>query len=177
MVSEEVVAAGGRSGLSRWADHRSSNFGVWPVVSDTGAPVASGAGALASGKVTADGLSGVVLWGPEGPLDLSYCFWAGAVPTLMSSAELAKIANCFLMGIPPVIMIFRRKRPASLAGSSSTVAAQIGWVMPRTPHRTGENRDNFRTSDRAIVMLMFAIDAVGRSLGDRETVDRDMADT
>ena len=44
-----MVAVGNRSGVSRWADHRSSKFAAWPVV--------SGAGVLASGAFMAGGIS------------------------------------------------------------------------------------------------------------------------
>jgi hypothetical protein len=45
-------------------------------------PVVSGAGVLASGKVTIGALSGVVLCSPEGALDLSYCWVSRTEPML-----------------------------------------------------------------------------------------------
>ena len=59
-VAFGMVAVGDRYGTPPWADHRSSKFGAWPVVSIIGAPVASGA--LTSGRVTTGAVSGVVLW-------------------------------------------------------------------------------------------------------------------
>jgi hypothetical protein len=50
-VTFDMVAAGGRYGTAAWADHRSSKFGPWPVVSGTGAPEASRARVLTSGNV------------------------------------------------------------------------------------------------------------------------------
>ena len=101
---------GNRSGVSRWADHRSSKFDACPVVS--GAPVFA--------------LS------PEGAPDLSYCWGvsccANAMPTLMISAKLAKINNCFLKGFSSGLVGSRGKRPASLSGSSSGVAVANDWT-------------------------------------------------
>ena len=93
-----MVAVGNRSVVSRWADHRSSKLGAWPVV--------SGAAVLASGKLTTGALSGVVLWSPEGAPDLSYCCgvscWANATPEQMSSAELARLPIVSSRVFPPV---------------------------------------------------------------------------
>jgi hypothetical protein len=97
-------AFGGRYGTPPWANHRSSNLGAWPVVSIMGAPVASGAGALAWGKVTIGGWSGVVLWSPDGAADLSYCwgvrawFSANATPVLTTTVAAATKMAGFLMG-------------------------------------------------------------------------------
>jgi hypothetical protein len=142
-----MVAVGNRSVVSRWADHRSSKLGAWPVV--------SGAAVLASGKLTTGALSGVVLWSPEGAPDLSYCCgvscWANATPEQMSSA-VAKITNCFLKGVSSGLVGSRGKRPASLSGSSSSVAVEIDWtcrecrsgcesteilITPTRPHSVG----------------------------------------
>jgi hypothetical protein len=100
------VALGNRSGVSRWADHRSSKFGACPVVS--GAPVFDPS--------------------PEGAPDSSFCWGvsccANATPELMISAKLAKINNCFLKGFSSRLVGSRGKRPASLSGSSSGVAEE-----------------------------------------------------
>lgn len=96
-----VAAAGGRPSDSRWADHRSSKFAAWPVVSGTGAPDASGARVLTSGRVTTGERSGVVLWEAIGAPEPSYgvgpCFWADATLQLITSAATANIADCSLI--------------------------------------------------------------------------------
>ena len=129
---------GNRSGVSRWAVHRSSKFGACPVVS--GAPVFA--------------LS------PEGAPDLSYCWGicccANATPELMISAKLAKLNNCFLKGFSSGLVGSRGKRPANLSGSSSGVAVaeetigrrrecRVDWswqLRTRTPYTEIIDRAN-----------------------------------
>jgi hypothetical protein len=62
-----MVVIGGRSRVSPWADHRSSNFGGWPVVSDTE----------------------VFGWVMFGEAASSGGCWADVIPAPMSSAAMA----------------------------------------------------------------------------------------
>jgi hypothetical protein len=130
-----LVAGGKRSGVSRWADHRSSKFGACPVVS--GAPVFA--------------LS------PEGAPDLSYCWGicccANATPELMISAKLAKLKQLFPQGFFLRSRGFQRETPCELVGFLKWCGSGRGndWTSPRMPWWFGRGNCGRRTPYTEII--------------------------